>query len=129
MYFERECLDKHEVGVQLTKYVSNAFAEAPKAIEKSGLDCFDVNFNELTKDPIQTVRNLYKAFGWEFTKEYESILVNHLKKDEIKRKAQFEKAKHSQLVIHDPLSFGLDQNKICEQFSPYMEKYGITGVK
>lgn len=98
-------------------------------IAKANLQCADVVFENLTRDPIETVKSIYRQFDWEFTKEYEQILKNYLAEDEKKRKVQFEKASKNKFQVHSPEYFGLSKKEIDERFADYMRNYSIPEEK
>lgn len=129
MYFERECLDPIDLGRRSLKYVFDVFSQAPVEIAKAKLQCADVVFENLTRDPIGTVKSIYRQFDWEFTKEYEQILKNYLAEDEKKRKVQFEKASKNKFQVHSPEYFGLSKKEIDERFADYMRNYSIPEEK
>jgi len=52
--------------------------DTPKNIIESKLPCADVLYHDLVKDPLQTVKNVYKQFGWEVSAEYETIIKDYL---------------------------------------------------
>ena len=45
-----------------------------KDIEESGLDCAHITYNNLIKDPVAVVQQIYKQFGWHYSEEYDKVL-------------------------------------------------------
>ena len=128
LYFDREGFDPEEVGRKIPDYCDHTLSQATIDIAASGLECAHVVFSELTKDPVAMMRAVYKQFGWEFSAEYESNLVEYLAADEQKRKIQFDKAKSSTHKIHNPELYKRDKEAISARLSEYIELYGITAT-
>lgn len=124
-----EGFDPATVGEKVKDYCDNTLNKAGADITTSGLDCAHIPFSELTKDPIAMMKSVYKQFDWNFSAEYESILREYLIADEKKRQIQFAKAKESAVKIHDPEVFHLNKEYITNQFSAYINQYGLQSTK
>jgi hypothetical protein len=129
MYFERDHLDPIDLGRRCVNYVFGVFSQAPAEISRAKLQCADIVFENLTRDPIGTVKSIYRQFDWEYTEEYDRILKSYLAEDEKKRKVQFEKAKNNKFQVHNPEYFGLNKKEIDDLFSDYIKRYSIPDEK
>ena len=98
-------------------------------IRESKLPCADVIYNDLVKDPIQAVKNIYLQFGWNFTAEYENVLKNHLADD--KKHREEVKAKkvlqgNANLHTYTPEEFGITAEELTSGgYGRYIKQYKI----
>ena len=102
---------------------------APKRIEESKLPCSDVIYNKLVADPIQTVKDIYLQFGWNYTSEYEARLQHYLKQDKIHRdelKAKKLREGNSNMHSYTPEEFGLTAEQLSSGvYAEYVKRYHI----
>ena len=90
-------------------------AEAFRA--KHGRDVIhDVQYAELMRDPIRSVRNIYERFDERFTSEAEAAMRAYMTNNQ-----QGKHGKHS----YDLGEFGLDKSEVRERFKAYIERYDI----
>jgi hypothetical protein len=76
----------------------------------------DINYADLNRDPIGTLRRVYSEFGETLEGPALQAMTAHV---ESHQKGRF--GKHG----YDPSEYGLDSGEIAEQFRPYVERYGI----
>jgi hypothetical protein len=82
-----------------------------------GRQIVDVHYSDLSRDPIGTMRRIYKSFGEELEGPALAAMEGHMASHP---KGRF--GRHG----HDPEAFGLNAGEIRERFKPYVERYGIT---
>ena len=75
VYYEMETRDDAALGHEIASLSERLLADSPKNMKECGLEYADVLYHELVDDPLNTVKSLYKQFGWEFTAEYEAIIT------------------------------------------------------
>jgi len=124
IYFEKEGRDDSKLGFKVAEVSGNLLTTAPENIRTSGLDCIDVTYNTLINDPLATVKSIYKQYGWEFSKEYETIITDYLAKNKRDRE---EKAKgKEQLHTYAPEEFGLTEAELSSgKFAEYCAKFNV----
>jgi hypothetical protein len=81
-----------------------------------GTKIVDVQYADLARDPIATMRRVYAAFGDELEGQALQAMTAHV---ESHPKGRF--GRHG----YDLDEFGLDAGAIAEQFRPYVERYDI----
>eukprot|EP00981_Chlorochromonas_danica_P005822 scaffold1192_cov179-Ochromonas_danica.AAC.17 len=137
IYFQPEDVDHREVGQTFYNLCADIVTETPKAIEKSGVPCSHVLFENLVADPIETVKGIYKDLDLEFTPEYEDILKKYLEenrkqREETKKKlAKLSGSKHkAALHEHRPEDFFLTSESLVQgRYADYIKKFKITSAK
>lgn len=129
LYFTKDCLNQEGSGEGVMKYCDRTIQPALDQIKDNKWTCAHVNFNELTKTPLEAVKRVYKELDLEFTPSYEQCIKDYLVADEIKRKKQFDKAKNNYYTIHSPASFGLDEKKVSERFAQYSKQMNFSASK
>ena len=77
----------------------------------------DVHYAELVRDPLQTMRRVYAAFGDELDAPALAAMTDHI--------ASHSKGRFGRHV-YDLEEFGLDGAAITERFRPYIERYAIA---
>ena len=87
-----------------------------------------VMYEELIKDPISTVKKLYKDIGLEFTDEYERRLKIYIDEDKKKREALKKKVGGSGEHLHsyDIADFGIEEEAVNDKLGWYKKKYFPT---
>jgi len=123
IYFDKDGRNDAALGGEIAKVTGDLLEKAPKDIAESGLSCFNVTYNTLIADPIGTVKNVYKEYGWTFTEEYEKILQDYL---DANRKDREKKTKGEVLHTYSPSEFGLTEEVLSkDQFDAYCKEFNI----
>lgn len=87
-----------------------------------------VHYTDMMTDPIETIKKLYQELNFDFTDEYESILVEHISKDKEKRKAQSlmkGKKKGTKLHNYSLEEYGLEEEEVEKCLGWYSKKYKV----
>ena len=92
--YEREGINPLHIGQSMKNIMGKALVQAHNDLQEVGCPVSNVHYEDLTRNPIETIRHLYQEFGWIFTENYERILRDYLAKDTIKRQ---QKAQEIQL--------------------------------
>lgn len=133
-YYEASCLDRHAVGRDVKHFTEYVLQQTP--IDLAGYvqtgNAADVLFDNLVRDPVETVRRVYQQLHWDFSVEYENILRAHVAADKLKREADKSGrgrggGKHG-MYQHSPDRFGLEQFDFTEEegvYGEYIKKYGL----
>ncbi len=104
-----------------------------KEIAESGLECSHIVYNDLIARPLETVKAIYKQFGWSFTAEYEALLVQFLEEDKVKRAAMKSNkggAKETALHHYTPEEFSLTAKELSEgRFAEYVQAFKVPMSK
>jgi len=77
---------------------------------------FDVSYEELVKDPIQTARRIYKKFGYNFTSGFEQSMHTWLHEN-----PQHKHGVHEYSIEQ----FGLDYDSVTRRFATYCEHFNV----
>ncbi len=129
LYYEEDCKDDKLLGRKMLEVSEQMLNSAPKRIEESKLPCSDVIYNQLVADPIQTVKDIYLQFGWNYTSEYEARLQHYLKQDKIHRdelKAKKLREGNSNMHSYTPEEFGLTAEQLSSGvYAEYVKRYHI----
>ena len=123
-------MEMHEAGdVQLDKVGATSlsfWAEMLRRADKDfgALEAREyqhVKYENLVRDPVGTVKQVYASFGWAFTKAYEDKLVAYIaaNKAERAKQASTGKAMHSYSLEQ----FGLDDAAIAKECAWYSKKF------
>ena len=130
VYYENECRDDAKLGRAITDLSADLLTRAPGEIEESGLDCSHIVYNDLIKNPMETIKKIYKQFGWEFTAEYEAIIQKYLDEDKAKRESIKNKKNASELHTYTPEEFSIPANELVEgKFAEYCAKFNVPMSK
>ena len=109
-------VDKNEIGrldAELNEFWLRrnfAFREANPGV------IYDIDYRELVKDPLGTVRGIYTHYNLPWTQEYETALH-----DFIHNNPKNKHGKHQ----YSPAEFGLDEGELKKRFRFYTEKMGL----
>eukprot|EP01094_Clydonella_sp_ATCC50884_P029240 TRINITY_DN9088_c0_g1_i1.p1 TRINITY_DN9088_c0_g1~~TRINITY_DN9088_c0_g1_i1.p1 ORF type:complete len:473 (-),score=167.12 TRINITY_DN9088_c0_g1_i1:244-1530(-) len=87
---------------------------------KTGHKVVHVEYRDLIRDPIGTVRGIYEAAGLSFTPEYEDALRAYLEASARER----ESGKGSHHMPYSLEEFGLSDEYIENMFAQYMKEHG-----
>jgi len=79
-----------------------------------------VRYNDLEKDPINTIKTIYKRFGLRFTADYEQNLVEQIKYDLSER---HKRSNGGVLHNYSLKTFSLSEEEIDRIFRGYHKKY------
>mmetsp|Transcript_6173 Transcript_6173/g.8167 ORF Transcript_6173/g.8167 Transcript_6173/m.8167 type:complete len:460 (+) Transcript_6173:437-1816(+) len=133
--FLRACQDMYEAAsyIQLDKIGRNLMY-CTDIFLKRGHDFFmkssqkanphtSVHYGDLIKDPVGTVKAIYAQLGYEFTNEYEKILVDYIEKDRIHREEIKKKTGGKKMHNYSAEMFGLTGEEIDQKFGWYCETY------
>lgn len=139
MYYERESFDPVLIGHSLKNVLGPTFLQAHADLQEVGSPVCNVYYDDLTHNPVETIRSLYKEFGWTFTEKYELLLNEFLAKDSMKRqelastfKASGENRSNRKMVGHDytPEEFGLTNDDLSTGlFADYCQLYNIPNPR
>ena len=78
-------------------------------------------YKNLIRDPIGTIEQLYKDFGYEFTDEYKATMEAFMEEDKKKRDAMLgNKEKLHKYTLEE---YGLTNSDINDKFAWYTDKY------
>lgn len=129
VYYEPDSRDDHALG-QKIKYVSEQLLQqTPKDVAASGLDCANVVYNDLIRDPVKVVKDIYQQFNWEFSAEYDNVLREYLDKNAADRAALKKKGK-AELHSYSPEEFGLNMDDLVSGgFGEYVKAYNVPMSK
>jgi len=85
----------------------------------------NVSYKELIKNPIDTVKRLYKDVGYEFTEEYEGLLKEYIAKNNAEREEMKKQNKNKGEVLHSYSisDFNIAKDDLEENLSWYRAKY------
>ena len=84
-------------------------------------DTCSVMYTELIKDPVGTVRSIYKDMGYEFTEEYEGIMREYIRKNKEEREAK--KKKGGKLHEYKLKDYGVEDEVVEKGLGWYRAKY------
>jgi len=118
-----------ELGQHMVTYADDMYKRGDiffdKINEKSSFYGSHVLYKKLLSDPIETVRDLYDDFGYEFTDEYKRNIESYLREDKMKRSSM--KGRNGGKVNNYTLEeYGLTKSEVDEKFAWYFKKYMPT---
>lgn len=133
MYFDRDTLYPNEHGQNVYNLTKVLLPKVDKELKALKVPISHVIFQNLVADPVGTVRQVYKDFGWEVSPEYEVVLQQFLK-DNAERRAKIAerkgRSKSEPLNIYHPSEYGLTNEQLSEGvFAEYAKQYNITSPK
>ncbi|KAL7712365.1 Sulfotransferase [Entamoeba marina] len=76
---------------------------------------YDLSFTKLTKDPVGTMKDIYKYFGMKYTDEYEQRIKNIIENDHPQKEHGRKK--------HDESKYTFDENEVREKFKFYYDRF------
>jgi len=133
IYFDKEGRNDKVLGRQIKKVTEELLLQVPLDIKESGLPCCEITYNGLVKDPMGTVRTIYAFYKWEFSKEYEAILTEYLRKnaeDRERVKLMGRSGSGHALHVYDPAEFGLTEKELCEgKLKQYVDAHNVPMSK
>ena len=127
VYYRPEGLNINLLGANLKQASANVLEQASVDIAESGLNCADIRYADLIKDPVASVKKVYDQFGWVMSEEYKGVLKSYI--DENKRQRDVVKKETSGgHVLHHyaPETYGLTAEELSEgKFADYASKYNV----
>ena len=127
VYYENECRDDRAIGKNIAEISSRYLVQGTRDLETTKLGNSHVIYENLVKDPVETVKSIYKQHGWNFSAEYEKILNAYLEENRLKREAT-KKERQSGDVLHSytPEEFSLTTEELCQgNFAEYCKQYNV----
>lgn len=125
VYYENYTRNDKLIGTKINEISQKVLIDATKDIKTSGLESTNVIYENLVANPIQTVQEIYKQYGWEFTQEYENILKKYLEENRLKREMQ-KKEKQGVLHTYTPEEFSLTAEELCVgPYEQYCKQYNV----
>jgi len=127
MYEGERYLQLDELGKDIMsssqKFLKNAH-DFYKSTSQEKNPHSSVMYKDLIKDPVGTVRNLYKELGYEFTAEYEKILTEFIaadraQREEIKKRTGGKKKLHNYSLE----MYGIEEEDVANDFAWYNKEY------
>jgi sulfotransferase family protein len=102
----------HELG-QLTLDIFLDYMQRSIQIEKqtNPEHFIDVAFDDLTRDPVGTIREIYARFGYPYTDQLENALNARLREESVTRQYRH---------VYTPEQFGLSRAQIMTQVEDYL---------
>ena len=125
VYYEPGTLDRAKLGRALNDVSAKLLTDAPVQIKESGCDCANIVYDDLIRDPMAVLKQIYSQFGWEFTPEYESIVTAHLEADQRKREA-LKGSEKGALHSYSPAEYHLtDEQLSTGAYAAYMKRFNV----
>ncbi|UFZ04923.1 sulfotransferase [Bradyrhizobium ontarionense] len=104
--------DFHDLGRRMLDLFEQSMDRMMQADKEVSSDCLvDVLFDDLTRDPIGTVRAIYAKFGYDDTAEFETLMRRHLKTESVSRRF-----KH----VYTLEQFGLSRAQVMARSEAYL---------
>ena len=114
-------VDFAEVGTHWLNVLAQGTDRAMQVRSEAAAERFyDVNYTDLIKDPIKTVRQIYEYFGYHFDDE----IAENIKKW-IQDNPQHKRGVHRYTLEQ----FGLDATEVSRRFTDYYERFNVTREK
>jgi hypothetical protein len=134
VYYEPENMNTARLGGALNKLSAHLLDTTSDTLIATECDAADINYDELIKNPKSCVQAIYRQFGWEFSKEYETILDEFIASDLLKRQKLKEKAAAStsedNLHEYKPESYGLTKEQLSSGvYEKYIKKFNLKAPK
>lgn len=114
-----EGIDPRRVGRDLVESLHSGLARYARERDADAARqqrFFDVRYGDLTRDPMATVRGIYKFFGMSLTDEAEARMQRFL--------AENPKAKYGE-HRYSLDQYGIDRATEARRFQPYCERFGV----
>ncbi|PSR19680.1 hypothetical protein C8255_00975 [filamentous cyanobacterium CCP3] len=107
-------VDLENIGKQALKRWSEATARALSIRQKDpSLKVIDIHYKRFVSDPVETIRNIYYQFDYNFTPELENSLRAYISKSRESKRGQQNKYSLEQ--------FGLEEGEVRERFHGYYQ--------
>ena len=132
--FVRGCMDMYvgrdiqlnHVGKDMLHYANKSMAAGHKFFKKHSQKAnphVNIKYKDLISNPVETVRQLYKDLGYEFTAEYEEILQKFVDDDKRHRAKMKNESGGKKLHTYSLEMFGLTEEDIDNSLSWYEKEY------
>lgn len=132
IYYEPESRDDAKIGWGVKDIFEKTLNTAADDLQARCPDAHHVTYEQLVKDPLGVVKQIYAQYGWAFTAEYEQILQRYLADDKAKREQQKKKNQESGAVLHaySPKDYSLTEEELSTgEFAKYVERFNIPMSK
>lgn len=126
VYYTPDGLNANALGQQLKKVSADVLHQASKDITDSHVKCSHVLYNELIKNPVKVVKDIYAQNGWEYTSAYEKNLNEYLEQNKREREALKKSGKGEALHHYAPELYGLTAEELSTGgFESYIEEFKV----
>lgn len=132
LYYEPSCTNSKFIGKKAYETAAYVLDKGIESLQTLGADCIHVKYDNLIADPIQTVKDIYNYYGWEFTVEYHDILKEFLRIDKKKRDGIRKKMSRttttsaSGLHQHNLEQFGITKESLTTgKYKKYIDQYQL----
>lgn len=131
VYYEPDNMNPSRLGSALNKLSAHLLNTTSEVLKETKCEAIDILYDELIRNPKQIVQQVYSHFQWEFTKEYEDILDEFIKNDQLKRQKLKEKAAaEDKLHEYKPESYGLTKEELSSGvYENYIKKFNLKAPK
>ena len=123
--YEGEFIKLDKLGEDVLNFAKEWIKRADEFFsskESKGHPTANVHYDDLVKDPVGTVRNLYKDLGRSFTDEYEQRLLTYVAENKKQREA-LKKSGQSKLHSYNIEDFDIKQEEVDQALQWYVKKY------
>lgn len=110
-----------ELGKDTITFWSAMLKRADEDLSTIQVPHSHVKYENLISDPISVVKQLYKQQGWEYTDEYDKILVDYIAENNAKRGKI--KGKSKKLHDYSLEMYGMTKEMVADEFGWYLKKY------
>jgi hypothetical protein len=132
LYYQPSTHSDALLGRAICDMTADLLQKVPQDIAQSGLQSADVVYDNFVRDPVATIQGLYKQLGWDFSAEYEVILRDHLRKDQLERDAlKARKGRAEVLHSYTPEEFHLTTEELTQspRYADYIRNFNIPALK
>lgn len=132
LYYENESRNDALLGKRVCELSSKYLLQAVQDIEDSNLACSHIHYEDLVRDPISVVKQVYAQNDWAFTKEYENILEKYLRENQEQReKTKLKRSKGLDVLHHySPEEFSLTTEELSSgNFDTYCKRFDVPMSK
>lgn len=129
-YCDHQSIDRVTLGKSIRNVTAMILNRAPSDIKESGLKCCNIRYEDVIKDPVNTVKSIYAFYGWDYSEEYDTILREYIRRDDAER-ADLRKDKKGRHAYSLDM-YGLEASDFDEESSPfaqYMKQFGLKQNK
>jgi hypothetical protein len=113
-------IELHKFGRDVLDFWTSTLHKADEAIQVTKCQVYHVKYNDLIKNPAETVQAIYKKFGLDYTPEHNDLLQKYIiAKNEERERIKKGQALHSYTLQE----FGLTTEIIEEKLGWYLDKY------
>lgn len=132
IYYEPECVNRQEIGRCVCDVSGNGVEKCARELNDCKLQYTNVIYDNLIKRPLETIKEIYKQYGWEVSQAYENNILNYL--EENKRERELIKLQKSsggeKLHSYSPEDYKLTSAELTQgKYADYIKKYNIPPTK